>query len=180
MPSPKRRIKVILSVFLLLFMGGLIWFFRTSTPLHPTVLDDASVLSIVDMATEPNQDFYVGVPWKRGFALMLKNSDSKLKRNFGHLSVTNQSAISWQRKYFTNETTTNILYAFYRDPIDTVRIVDAHGIEHEPQPFFFFSDKQPNGETIDCGVLLFNTSLQPPAFLRIYGRDATNEIKFSK
>lgn len=142
-------------------------------------MDDGSAFSIVDAATKPNEEFYIGVPWKRGFALLLKNSASSLKKNFGHLSVTNQSAISWQRKYFTNATTTNI-FAYYRDPIDIVRLVDAQGVEHAPQPFFSLTDKQPNGELIDCGVFLFNTNLQPPVYLRIYGRDATNVVTFSK
>lgn len=179
-PVIKRLVKIILGIFLLLFLGGLIWFFQTNAPLHHITMDDGSVFSIVDTATKPNEEFYVGVPWKRGFALILKNSDSSLKKNFGHLSVTNQSAISWQRKYFTNASTPTSIFAFYRDPVDIVRLVDAQGVEHAPKPFFSLTDKQPNGDLIDCGVFLFDAGLQPPAFLRIYGRDSTNVVTFNK
>ena len=130
-------------------------------------LADGSTFTIVDVVTAPGEEMYVGAPWKRPLAEVFKHTNPSFDRNFGHLKVTNESAISWQRS------DTPRLQIGLGNISDRIKLVDAQGVEHASQMFFSYSE----GHSGECGVIIFPSSLKPPAYLRIYQAGITNEFQ---
>jgi hypothetical protein len=97
MPSHnRRRYLAIGAVAFLLIVGFILVSWRNRSSQWSVELDDGTTLTILDVATAPNEAIYVGASWKRPFAETFKGVGHNFKKNFGHLSVTNESAITWQ------------------------------------------------------------------------------------
>lgn len=175
MPSPnRRRYLAIGAVAFLLIVGFILVSWRNRSSQWSVELDDGTTLTILDVATAPNEAIYVGASWKRPFAETFKGVGHNFKKNFGHLSVTNESAITWQ--WSGNKAR----MSGAQQLADRIRLVDAAGKEHQTLPYIFFPASSSSTNGAVCGVFLLSQSLKPPAYLRIYQAGITNEFRLKR
>jgi len=173
MPSRNcRRCLSIAAIAVLLIAGFCLIQWRNSSK-WSVKFYDGSTFTIVDFAKAPGEEMYIGVPWKRPVAELFKHSNPSFKRNFGHTSVTNESAISWQHSNIPKLQLGLTLY-------DRIKLVDAQGVEHNAERFFSFGGGAMTASDMECGIMTFSTSLKPPAFLRVYQGHTTNEFRLEK
>ncbi|MGV3757652.1 MAG: hypothetical protein ACO1QS_19910 [Verrucomicrobiota bacterium] len=174
MPSPQRRRYVAIAAIAFLLVVSFVLVSWRNQSQWSVELDDGTTLTILDVATAPNEAIYAGAPWKRPFAETFKGVGHNFKKNFGLLSVTNESAITWQWRG------NNAKMSGTQQLVDKIRLVDAAGKEHQTFLYICFpaSSSSTNGPV--CGVLLLGKSLKPPAYLRIYQANITNEFRLGK
>lgn len=173
-PSPMPRLKrrgylILFAITAMLFLAA--FYFLEKGGLWSVRLDDGSKFVIMDVATAPKEELYVGLPEKRLLGVVLKPFDTTLKKNFGYFSATNESAITW---VMDGPAT----YGF--NPLDfaeKVRLVDASGAEHQTMPLFCFPGSPNARSGAYCGLFVFDASLKAPAYLQFRFEGRTNEFR---